>query len=71
LKVKELQAFESETILCLFNVFNATNKNTVLAELCEILSKAQDVAQDMDPTEFFWDLWISQKTAHCLSLNFA
>jgi hypothetical protein len=55
LKVKELQWFESETILCLFNVFTCTPKQTVLAELCKLLSKAQDLAQEMDPTEFFWD----------------
>ncbi len=42
-------------ILCLFNVFTATNKKTVLAELCELLSKAQELAQDINPTEFFWD----------------
>jgi hypothetical protein len=55
LKVKELQSFESEAILCLFNVFTSTPKQTVLAELCDILSKAQDLAQEMDPMEFFWD----------------
>jgi hypothetical protein len=54
LKVKELQSFESETILCLFNMFTSTPKQTVLVELCDILSKAQDLAQEMDPTEFFW-----------------
>jgi hypothetical protein len=55
LKVKDLQSFESETILCLFNVFTATNKKTVLAELCEVLSKAQELVQNIEPTEFFWD----------------
>ncbi len=55
LRVKELQSFESEMILCLFNVFTATNKKTVLTELCQILSKAQELAQDIDATEFFWD----------------
>ncbi len=54
LKVKDLQSFESETILCLFNVFTTTNKKTVLTELCELLSKAQELAQDIDPTKFFW-----------------
>jgi hypothetical protein len=56
LKVKELQSFESKTILCLFNVFTCTPKQTVLAELCNILSKAQDLAQEMDPMEFFLDV---------------
>jgi hypothetical protein len=55
LKVKDLQSFDGETILCLFNVFTGTNKKTVLEELCEILSKAQALAQDNDPTDFFWD----------------
>jgi hypothetical protein len=54
LKIKELQSFESETILYLFNVFTSTFKQTVLVELCDILSKAQDLAQEMDPMEFFW-----------------
>jgi hypothetical protein len=39
----------------LFNVFTSTPKKTVLGELCEILKKAQDLAQEMDATEFFWD----------------
>ncbi len=42
-------------ILCLFNIFTATNKKTVLAELCQILSTAQELAQDSNATEFFWD----------------
>ncbi len=56
MKVKELQSFESKTILCLFNVFTCTPKQTVLVEFCNILSKAQDLAQKMDPTEFFLDV---------------
>ncbi len=44
LKVKDLQSFESEMILCLFNIFTATNKKTVLEEICEVLSKAQELA---------------------------
>ncbi len=55
MRVKELQSFENETILCLLNVFTTTNKKTVLAELCQILSKAQELAQDINATEFFWD----------------
>ena len=34
LRIKELQTFESKTILCLFNILMATNKKTILAELC-------------------------------------
>jgi hypothetical protein len=55
LKVKDLQSFESKMILCLFNIFTATNKKTVLEELCEVLSKAQELAQDIEPTNFLWD----------------
>ncbi len=55
MKVKEHKWFERETILCLFNIFTSTPKQTVLAELCKLLSKAQDLAQEMDPMEFFWD----------------
>ena len=55
MKVKELQLFEKETSVCLFNVFTSTLKQTVFTELCKLLSKAQDPAQEMDPMEFFWD----------------
>jgi hypothetical protein len=48
LKVKELQTFEIKTILCLFNVFTSTSKKMVLDELCNILSKAQAMAQEYD-----------------------
>jgi hypothetical protein len=53
LRVKELQSFKSETILCLFNVLTATNKKTILSELNQILAKAQEHAQEIDATEFF------------------
>jgi hypothetical protein len=33
LKVKDLQTFESKTILCLFNIFTSTPRKTVLHEL--------------------------------------
>ena len=55
LRVKELQSFESKTILCLFNVLTATNKKTILTEFRQILVKAQEQAQELDATEFFWD----------------
>ncbi len=41
LQIRELQTFESETILLLFNIFTATNKKILLAELHEILTAAQ------------------------------
>jgi hypothetical protein len=55
LKVKELQSFKSKTILCLFNVFTSTPKKNVLREFCEILMAAQEIAQEMDPSEFCCD----------------
>ncbi len=55
LKVKDLQSFDGDMILCLFNVSTGTKKKTVLEKLCEILSKAQALAQDNDPTDFSWD----------------
>ena len=55
MRVKELQSFESKTILCLFNVLTATNKKTILTEFRQILVKAQEQAQELDATEFFWD----------------
>ncbi len=50
-----LQSFDSETILCLFNVLTATSKKTILAELYQILAKAQEQAQELDATQFLWD----------------
>jgi hypothetical protein len=41
LQIKELQTFESKTILLLFNIFTATNKKILLAELQEIFTAAQ------------------------------
>ncbi len=55
LKVKELKMFESETILCLFNVFTSTPKKMVLNELCDILSKSQAMAQEHEPMDFVFD----------------
>jgi hypothetical protein len=52
LQIKELQTFESETILLLFNIFTATNKKIILVELHEILTAAQNQIQEQDPTEF-------------------
>ena len=55
LRIKELQTFESETILCLFNILTITNKKTILAEFSRILTQAQDLAQEADMTDFLWD----------------
>ncbi len=53
LQIKELQTFESETILLLVNFFTATNKKILLAELHEILTAAQSQIQEKDPIEFW------------------
>ncbi len=54
LQIKELQTFDSETILSLFNIFTSTNKKILLAELHEILMEAQGRVQEHDATEFWW-----------------
>jgi hypothetical protein len=54
LKVKELQVFESETILCLFNVFSTTPKKMVPNEFCHVLSKVQAMAQEYEPMDFIF-----------------
>ncbi len=46
---------QAEEITALFNVLTSTNKKTILAELRQILTKAQEMAQDIDATDFFWD----------------
>jgi hypothetical protein len=56
LKVKDLQTFKSKTILCLFNIFTSTPKKTVLHEFKEILSKAQQMAQEFDSLDYMFDL---------------
>ena len=55
LKVKELQTFKSKTVVCLFNIFTSTPKKMILFEFQEILERAQRVAQDQDPTDFFFN----------------
>ncbi len=53
-RIKDLQSFESETLLSCFNVFTQTNKSVILAELEDILTQAQARAQEINPTEFWW-----------------
>jgi hypothetical protein len=53
LQIKEVQTFESEIILLLFNIFTAPNKKIILMELHEILTAAQSQVQEQDPTEFW------------------
>ncbi len=56
LQIKELQIFESESILLLFNIFTTTNKKILLVELHEILTAAKSQIQRHDPTEFWWSV---------------
>jgi hypothetical protein len=56
LQIKELQTFESGTILSLFKIFTATNKKILPVELHEILTATQNQVQEHDPTEFWWGL---------------
>jgi hypothetical protein len=54
LTIKDLQSFESKTVLSCFNMFTQTNKSVLHAELEDILTQAQARAQEIDPTEFWW-----------------
>ena len=54
LETKELQTFESKTILSLFNIFTSTNKKILLAKLHEILMEAQSRVQEQDAIKFWW-----------------
>ena len=56
LRIKELQSFESDTILAFYNIFTATPKKYILQEFRTILQEAQETAQELDPTEFFWPM---------------
>ncbi len=54
--VKELQSFESDTILAFYNIFTATPKKYLLQEFRAILREAQFMAQEVEPTDFFWPM---------------
>jgi hypothetical protein len=56
LRIKELQSFESETILAFYNIFTATPKKYILQEFRTILQEAQETTQELDPTNFFWPM---------------
>jgi hypothetical protein len=56
LKLKELQTFESKTILCLFNVFTLTPKKTILSGLQDILTQALELAEENEAAEFHFDI---------------
>jgi len=50
--VKELQYIHTETVVSMFRVSTATQKDAVIGELKMILMKAQDLAHDEDITKF-------------------
>ena len=56
LRIKELQSFDSDTILAFYNIFTATPKKYILQEFRAILLEAQATAQEVDSTEFFWPM---------------
>jgi hypothetical protein len=56
LRVKELQSFESDTILAFYNILTTTPKKYLLQEFEAILQEAQSMAQDVEPTDFFWPM---------------
>ena len=56
LKIKELQTFESETILCLFNVLTANPKKMILYELQDILTKALELVEENEAADFHFDV---------------
>ncbi len=56
LRIKELQSFDSDTILAFYNIFTATPKKYILQEFSAILLEAQATAQEVDSTEFLWPM---------------
>jgi hypothetical protein len=56
LRIKELQSFESETVLSLFNICTAVPKKVILDKILTILAQAQSFAQEVDFTKFNWNV---------------
>jgi hypothetical protein len=56
LRIKELQSFESKTVLSLFNICTAVPKKFILDKFLTILAQAQSFAQEEDFLEFNWDV---------------
>jgi hypothetical protein len=54
LRVKDLQSFESDTILAFYNIFTSTPKNYLLQEFCSIFQEVQTLAQEIESTDFIW-----------------
>ncbi len=53
-QVKELQSFESDTILAFYNIFTSPSKNYLLQEFCSIIREAQTLDEEIEPTNFIW-----------------
>jgi hypothetical protein len=56
LRIKELQSFESETVLPLFSICTAVPRKFILDKFLTILVQAQSFAQEVDFTKFNWDV---------------
>ena len=54
LRVKEIQSFESDTILAFYNILESTPKKYLLHEFRTILQEAQTMSQEIKPTNFSW-----------------
>jgi hypothetical protein len=52
MNIKELQDICTETVVSMFRISTATPKECILGELKMILTKAQSLAQEEDPTKF-------------------
>ena len=57
LKVKDLQSFDSETIISLFNICTQIPKKLILEEFKLILLAAQEVAKEHDITDLEFNQW--------------
>jgi hypothetical protein len=55
LQIKELQSFESNMVLTLFNIYMAVPKKLILDKFLTIMGQAQSLAQEEDCSEFIWD----------------
>jgi hypothetical protein len=55
LRIKELQSFESKTVLALFSICTAVPKKLILDKFCTILAQAQSFTQEDDNLEFNWN----------------
>jgi hypothetical protein len=57
MNIKELQDICTETVVSLFCVSSATPKECILGELKMILTKAQSLVQEEEPTKFDFSIY--------------